>query len=113
MTLGREGASIANKDGSWRLAARPVTARSAVATGGSFASTATVALTQGQSLDAVPMALLPVQPALVVFGSSGSIRLSHSAPLPVDNSRQIGELQDVERDRHDHGRFACGPMEGN
>ncbi|MCF8706925.1 carbohydrate kinase family protein [Rhizorhapis sp. SPR117] len=62
VTLGGEGASIANKDGSRRLAARPVTARSPVSTGASFVSTATVALTQGQPLDAVPMALLPVQP---------------------------------------------------
>lgn len=53
ISLGRDGAMIVAAEGMWRLAAPPVTARSAVGAGDSFVAAAAVALAERRPLDVV------------------------------------------------------------
>ncbi|WP_447953998.1 1-phosphofructokinase family hexose kinase [Sphingopyxis chilensis] len=52
VTLGRDGAILVGKNGTWRLVPPPIEARSAVGAGDSFVAAMTVAIVQGRSLDA-------------------------------------------------------------
>ncbi len=52
VTLGRDGAILVSRNGTWHLTPPPIEARSAVGAGDSFVAAMTIALVQGRSLDA-------------------------------------------------------------
>lgn len=52
VTLGRDGAILVSRNGTWRLRPPPIEAQSAVGAGDSFVAAMTVAIVQGRPLDA-------------------------------------------------------------
>lgn len=80
ITLGADGALIVSKSDAWRIVAPPVTALSAVGAGDSFLAAATLALSQGRSLDAV----------LAYAGAAGTAAV-------VSSGAELGRAVDTNR----------------
>jgi 6-phosphofructokinase 2 len=76
VSLGRDGAMIVSKDGSWRCAAPAVVARSALGAGDSFVAALTIAIVEGRSLDNALRYAVAAGAAAVMAADNRGLRLA-------------------------------------
>ena len=74
VTLGRDGAILVSKNGTWRISPPPIEARSAVGAGDSFVAAMTIAIVQGRPLDAALAYAVAAGTAAVLSPGAGLAR---------------------------------------